>query len=61
MTHCAKHGGYQSDGTNRCWTDERAKEANQAWGGGPDSAPDGNLKAIDSGQGFSCALWTAAT
>ena len=52
-------GGYlqtcepQPDGTNRCWTDERAKEANQAWGGGPD----GNLKAIDSGQGFSCALW----
>ena len=56
-------GGYlqtcepQPDGTNRCWTDERAKEANQACGGGPDSAPDDNLKAIDSDQGFSCALW----
>ena len=56
-------GGYlqtcepQPDGTNRCWTDERKKEANQAWGGGPDSEPDGNLKAMDSGQEFSCALW----
>ena len=56
-------GGYhqtcepQPDGTNRCWTDERAKKANQAWGGDPDSAPDGDLKAIDSGQVFSCALW----
>ena len=56
-------GGYlqtcepQPDGTNRCWTDERKKEADQAWGGGPDSEPDGNLKAMDSGQEFSCALW----
>ena len=45
------------DGTSRCWTDERATEAHVAWGGGPDYTPDGNLKAIDSGQGFSCALW----
>ena len=45
------------DGTSRCWTDEEATEAHVAWGGGPDSTPDGNLKAIDSGQGFSCALW----
>ena len=56
-------GGYgrtcepQPDGTSRCWTDERVKDADQAWGGNPDSAPDGTLKAIDSGQGFSCALW----
>ncbi len=47
----------QPDGTNRCWTDERVNEANRAWGGGPDSMPDGNRKAIDSGQSFSCALW----
>ena len=47
----------QPDGTSRCWTDEKATEATRAWGGWPDSPPDGNLKAIDSGQGFSCALW----
>ena len=57
-------GGYHQtceppkpDGTTRCWVDEREKEANQAWGGGPDGVPDGNLKSMDSGQGFSCALW----
>ena len=47
----------QLDGTTRCWIDERVNEAHRAWGGGADSAPDGNLKAMDSGQGFSCALW----
>ena len=56
-------GGYlqtcepQPDGTNRCWKDEEVAEADRAWGGSPGSAPDGNLKAMDSGQGFSCALW----
>ena len=56
-------GGYlhtcepQPDGAHRCWTGEKTKEADQAWGGGPDGAPDGNLKAMDSGQTFSCALW----
>ena len=59
-------GGYlqtcepQPDGTTRCWTDERAKEANQAWGGNPDSAPDGNLKAMDSGA-FPLRCGTVAT
>ena len=48
----------QADGTpSRCWTDERVNEAYRAWGGGPDSVPDGNRKVIDSGQRFSCALW----
>ena len=47
----------QPDGTSRCWTDDKATEANRAWGGSPDGTPDGNLKAMDSGQGFSCALW----
>ena len=47
----------QPDGATRCWMDKKATEANRAWGGWPDSAPDGNLKAMDSGQGFSCALW----
>ena len=45
------------DGTSRCWTDERATEADVAWGGVPDYTPDGNLKAIDSGQRRSCALF----
>ena len=49
--------GPQPDGTTRCWTDERANEADKAWGGGPDSAPSGNRKAIDSGDTFACALW----
>ena len=47
----------QPDGASRCRTDERATEAYVAWGGGPDSVPDGNRKAIDSGQRFSCALF----
>ena len=47
----------QPDGTSRCWTDEKATDAIRAWGGWPDSAPDGNLRAIDGGQSFSCALW----
>ena len=47
----------QPDGASRCRTDERATEAYVAWGGGPDSVPDGNRKAIDSAQHFSCALW----
>ena len=47
----------QPDGASRCWTDERATEAHVAWGGGPDSTPDGDLKAVDSGQRFSCALF----
>ena len=47
----------QPDGASRCRTDERATEAYVAWGGGPDSTPDGDLKAVDSGQGFSCALF----
>ena len=49
--------GPQPGGATRCWTDERENQANRMWGGGADSAPDGNLKALDSGQGFSCALW----
>ena len=47
----------QADGTSRCWTDERVNEAYRAWGGDPDSVPDGSRKVIDSGQRFSCALW----
>ena len=47
----------QADGASRCWTDERVNEAYRAWGGGPDSVPDGNRKVIDSGQRFSCTLW----
>ena len=47
----------QPDGASRCRTDERATEAYVAWGGGPDSTPDGDLKAVDSGQRFSCALF----
>ena len=47
----------QADGTSRCWTDERVNEAYRAWGGGPDSVPDGSRKVIDSDQRFSCALW----
>ena len=47
----------QLDGTTRCWMDEKATEANRAWGGWPDSAPDGNRKAMDTGDTFACALW----
>ena len=47
----------QPDGTSRCWVPERENAAYKAWGGGADSAPDGDLKAMDSGQEFSCALW----
>ena len=47
----------QPDGTSRCWVPERENAASKAWGGGADSAPDGDLKAMDSGQEFSCALW----
>ena len=47
----------QPDGTNLCWKNEGATLAKRAWGGGPESVPDGDLKAMDSGQVFSCALW----
>ena len=47
----------QPDGTARCWMNERATEANRAWGGWPDYVPDGNRKAMDSGDTFACALW----
>ena len=47
----------QPGGTNLCWKDEGATLAKRAWGGGPESVPDGDLKALDSGQVFSCALW----
>ena len=47
----------QPDGTSRCWVPERENAAYKAWGGGADSAPDGDLKAMDSSKGFSCALW----
>ena len=47
----------QPDGTSKCWVDERENESYKAWGGGADSAPDGNLKAMDSGDTFACALW----
>ena len=47
----------QSDGASRCWMNERATEANRAWGGWPYDPPDGNRKAMDSGDTFACALW----
>ena len=47
----------QSDGTTQCREDEEETAPHRAWGGGSGPTPDGNLKAIDSGKGFSCALW----
>lgn len=47
----------QPDGTTECRVDEEVTAAHRAWGGWPGGAPDGDLKAIDGDQDFSCALW----
>ena len=47
----------QPDGTTECRVEEEVNAAHRAWGGWPGDAPDGELKAMDSDQDFSCALW----